>query len=166
MNLDPKPLDGRRALIRCATVLFASAWGAALAVTSAEINGKRNSTVIDNSFVASNLTRNTTGLIMDRKFTRGGSHIGTIGFHRPGDPSVAAEVESAIVEAQRAKRPLRAVMLERLGPSVRHQTPRLAMATLEELEEMARLWPLSGRSAPLLDEARLAKLRKAFDVRQ
>lgn len=36
------------------------------------------STVINSSFVGSNLTKNTTPLIADRKFTNGGSHIGTM----------------------------------------------------------------------------------------
>lgn len=36
------------------------------------------STVINNSFVASKLTQNTTGLVMDRQFSNGGSHIGTM----------------------------------------------------------------------------------------
>jgi 3-hydroxyisobutyrate dehydrogenase-like beta-hydroxyacid dehydrogenase len=36
------------------------------------------STVINNSFVGSNLTKNTTPLIVERKFSHGGSHIGTM----------------------------------------------------------------------------------------
>jgi putative dehydrogenase len=36
------------------------------------------STVINNSFVGSNLTKETTQLIMDRKFTHAGSHISTM----------------------------------------------------------------------------------------
>jgi ribulose-5-phosphate 4-epimerase/fuculose-1-phosphate aldolase len=36
--------------------------------------------------------------------------------------------------------PLRAVMMDRLGPNVWHESPAAAMATLEELEETARLW--------------------------
>jgi 3-dehydro-4-phosphotetronate decarboxylase len=43
-------------------------------------------------------------------------------------------------------------MLDRLGPNVWHRTPAEAMATLEELEETARLWLLNdGRIAPLDD---------------
>jgi hypothetical protein len=42
--------------------------------------------------------------------------------------------------AMPAGQPIRAVMLARLGPNVWHDTPAAAMATLEELEETARLW--------------------------
>jgi 3-dehydro-4-phosphotetronate decarboxylase len=36
--------------------------------------------------------------------------------------------------------PIRAVMLDRLGPLVWHRTPALAMAVLDELFETAALW--------------------------
>ena len=53
-------------------------------------------------------------------------------------------------------------MLERLGPNVWHDTPAAAMATLEELEETARLWLLT-RAGPLpLTEAQIEELRSAF----
>ena len=48
--------------------------------------------------------------------------------------------------------PIRAVMLARLGPTVWHDSPMQAMATLEELEETARLSQLEpaghGQPAP------------------
>jgi ribulose-5-phosphate 4-epimerase/fuculose-1-phosphate aldolase len=53
-------------------------------------------------------------------------------------------------------------MLERLGPNVWHDTPAAAMATLEELEETARLWMLSGRTAAPLDAGQIASLRETF----
>jgi hypothetical protein len=51
----------------------------------------------------------------------------------------------------------------RLGPNVWHETPAQAMATLEELEETARLWQLSP-VAPLSD-AQIDDLRQTFGAR-
>ena len=52
------------------------------------------------------------------------------------------------IERMRAQAtPIRAVMLDRLGPNVWHSTPAAAMAALEELEETARLWLLAGAKA-------------------
>ena len=49
----------------------------------------------------------------------------------------------SIVAHRARKLQLRAVMLDRLGPNVWHTSPSAAMATLEELEETARLWLLA-----------------------
>jgi len=58
--------------------------------------------------------------------------------------------------------PIRAVLLERLGPNVWHRTPAEASAVLEELEETARLWlTVTPRPAPL-DEVRIEALRRAY----
>lgn len=89
-------------------------------------------------------------------------HVPLIPYHRPGDPAVAGLVAQAIVAARAAGRPLRAVMLDRLGPNVWHEQPASAMATLEELEETAKLWLLGGRTAQPLDEAALDALRTHF----
>lgn len=89
-------------------------------------------------------------------------HVPLIPYHRPGHPAVAGLVARAIVAARAAARPLRAVMLDRLGPNVWHTSPAAAMATLEELEETARLWLLSGRQATPLDEAAIDELRSSF----
>ncbi len=80
-------------------------------------------------------------------------HVPLIPYHRPGDPAVADLVAARI--AQRAgAAPIRAVMLDRLGPVVWGPDPAAAMAVLEELEETARLWMLDGRrSAPLAPSA-------------
>ena len=87
-------------------------------------------------------------------------HVPLIPYHRPGDP-VAAERVAERIEAQRAAgRPIRAVMLERLGPNVWHESPAQASAVLEELEETARLW-LLARPEPL-SEAQIAELRTHF----
>lgn len=67
-------------------------------------------------------------------------------YHLPGDPAVAEHVAACIG----ARPALRAVMLERLGPTVWHRTPAEAMAVLEELEETARLWLMCNpKPAPL-----------------
>jgi ribulose-5-phosphate 4-epimerase/fuculose-1-phosphate aldolase len=61
--------------------------------------------------------------------------------------------------------PIRAVMLARLGPNVWHDSPAAAMATLEELEETARLVTLSARLPEPLTEMQLAELRGTFGAR-
>lgn len=75
-------------------------------------------------------------------------HVPLIDYRLPGDP-IAADAVAARIEA--APAPLRAVMLERLGPVVWHASPAEASATLEELEETARLW-LMTRAEPLSNE--------------
>lgn len=86
-------------------------------------------------------------------------------YHRPGDPALAPAVTALIESARAVGAPIRAVMLERLGPNVWHESPAAAMAALEELEETARLWLLSGRQATPLSSAQLDELRSAFGVR-
>jgi ribulose-5-phosphate 4-epimerase/fuculose-1-phosphate aldolase len=71
-------------------------------------------------------------------------------------------VAQAIARAQAAGAPIRALMLDRLGPNVWHETPAAAMATLEELEETARLWLMGQRQAQPLTPAQLDELRQAF----
>ena len=89
-------------------------------------------------------------------------HVPLIPYHRPGDPVVAELVTQAIRAAQTSGRGLRAVMLERLGPNVWHDSPAAAMATLEELEETAKLWLLANPRPAPLDAAQIAELRSAF----
>ncbi|WP_114468421.1 aldolase [Pseudorhodoferax soli] len=83
-----------------------------------------------------------------------------IGYRRPGAPEAAEAVAEAIARYQQEGRPVRAVMLARLGPNVWHDSPAAAMATLEELEETARLWMLT-RPGPLGD-AQIDELRRQF----
>ena len=95
-------------------------------------------------------------------------HVPLIPYHRPGDPAVADQVQAAILHWGERGAPLRAVMLERLGPNVWHDSPASAMATLEELEETARLWLMSnasGAPAQALAEARIDALRQTFGAR-
>jgi len=62
--------------------------------------------------------------------------------------------------------PIRAVMLERLGPNVWHETPAAAMAVLEELEETARLHLLTGKANPQpLSDEQIDELRRTFGAR-
>ena len=83
-------------------------------------------------------------------------------YHRPGDPAVGALVAEAIAQARQRGATLRAVMLDRLGPNVWHDSPASAMATLEELEETAKLWlMIQPRPAPL-DAASIEELHRCF----
>jgi len=95
-------------------------------------------------------------------------HVPLIPYHRPGDPAVAGHVESAINHWGQRGAPIRAVMLERLGPNVWHDTPAAAMATLEELEETAHLWLMSStsdRPVRALDDTQIDELRRSFGAR-
>jgi ribulose-5-phosphate 4-epimerase/fuculose-1-phosphate aldolase len=91
-----------------------------------------------------------------------------IPYHRPGDPEVARRVAQAIAFwGSRGAAP-HAVMLERLGPNVWHDSPAAALATLEELEETARLWWMAqdaGLSLEPLTEPQIEELRRHFGAR-
>lgn len=88
-------------------------------------------------------------------------HVPLVPYRVPGDASVADDVAALMAQAQR---PLHAVMLERLGPTVWHGSPASAMALLEELEETARLWLLSDRRATPLTESKIAELQARFNT--
>ena len=88
-----------------------------------------------------------------------------IPYHRPGDPRVADLVAAEIDAGHARDVPLRAVLLDRLGPTVWHDSPAAAMAVLEELEETARLWLMTTPRAGPLTDAQLNDLRSAFGVR-
>ena len=90
-------------------------------------------------------------------------HVPLVPYLRPGDPAVADAVAQRIAAARGRGTPIRAVMLERLGPVVWHRTPAEASAVLEELEETARLW-LMTRPAPLTT-AQIDELRTHFGAR-
>ena len=92
-------------------------------------------------------------------------HVPLIPYHRPGAPEAARAVAEVITRYGAAGRPIRAVMLERLGPNVWHDSPEAAMATLEELEETARLCVLSGGHAPALSATRIDELCRVFGAR-
>ncbi|MEO5693003.1 MAG: class II aldolase/adducin family protein, partial [Usitatibacter sp.] len=92
-------------------------------------------------------------------------HVPFIPYHRPGDPRVADMVSGAITRFAARKIPIRAVMLDRLGPNVWHETPAAAMAVLDELEETAKLWLFAGRTTEPLREDEIEELRRAFGAR-
>ncbi len=92
-------------------------------------------------------------------------HVPLIPFHAPGDPRVADQVAAAIARFAARGAPIRAVMLDRLGPNVWHESPAAAMATLEELEETAKLWLFAGRTTRALEEPEIEELRKMFGAR-
>ena len=89
-------------------------------------------------------------------------HVPLIPYHVPGDPRVADEVAARVAAMAARGTPIRAVMLERLGPNVWHRSPAEASAVLEELEETARLWLLCQPRPQPLDEARIDELRRRF----
>jgi ribulose-5-phosphate 4-epimerase/fuculose-1-phosphate aldolase len=89
-------------------------------------------------------------------------HVPVISYHRPGDPQTAHQVAKTIARYGGQGTPIRAVMLERLGPNIWHQTPAAAMATLEELEETAKLWILSHPQPEPLTETQIHELRLTF----
>ncbi|MEJ8811987.1 aldolase [Variovorax ureilyticus] len=96
-------------------------------------------------------------------------HVPVVPYHRPGAPEAAALVAQIVERYGAQGTPIRAVVLERLGPNVWHDSPAAAMAVLEELEETARLWFMSRASpqgAPKpLDETQINELRRNFGAR-
>ena len=91
-------------------------------------------------------------------------HVPLVPYTRPGSAAAVQAVVQAIDDAAANGRPLRAVMLARLGPNVWHESPALAMAVLEELEETARL-ALLAPDTPDLSEPQIDELRQSFGAR-
>jgi ribulose-5-phosphate 4-epimerase/fuculose-1-phosphate aldolase len=91
-------------------------------------------------------------------------HVPLTAYHHPGSPAAAQEVANLIAQYAAQGTPIRAVMLPRLGPNVWHDSPAAAMATLEELEETARLMLLQPQT-PALPEHALQTLRDTFGAR-
>lgn len=87
-------------------------------------------------------------------------HVPLIPYHRPGDPAVGTLVAARISAMRNKGIPIRAVMLDRLGPNVWHTSPANASAVLEELEETARLYLLARPQA--LSDTQLEELRTHF----
>ena len=92
-------------------------------------------------------------------------HVPVIPYHRPGAAEAAEAVAAAIARQGDAGRPIRAVMLSRLGPNVWHDTPGAAMAVLEELEETARLRLLAPTEPTPLADHQIDDLRRTFGAR-
>lgn len=91
-------------------------------------------------------------------------HVPLVPYHRPGSAAAADEVAALIKRYAANGTPIRAVMLPRLGPNVWNVTPAAAMATLEELEETARLTLLQPNTPPL-NASDLDELRQTFGAR-
>jgi ribulose-5-phosphate 4-epimerase/fuculose-1-phosphate aldolase len=92
-------------------------------------------------------------------------HVPLIRYHRPGAAQIAEAAADAIRRYGERATPIRAVMLERLGPNVWHDSPASTMAVLEELEETARLVVSSAAAPEPLDEPQIDELRRAFAAR-
>ena len=92
-------------------------------------------------------------------------HVPHVRYHRPGSAQMAEEVGQAVRRCGDAGTPIRAVMLNRLGPVVWHESPAAAMAVLEELEETARLTLLAVPAPRPLDDASIEELRSSFGAR-
>ncbi len=92
-------------------------------------------------------------------------HVPLVAYHRPGDARVGDRVAGLMARARDAGTPIRCVMLERLGPVVWHRSAAEAAVVLEELEETAKLWLATGRSATPLDAAQIDELRRTFGAR-
>ncbi|MDQ6618338.1 MAG: aldolase [Pseudomonadota bacterium] len=92
-------------------------------------------------------------------------HVPIIPYYRPGASDAARHVARVIQQYGEAGTPIRAVMLARLGPNVWHESPAAAMATLEELEETARLLVLAPAKTASLTDIQLDELRQAFGAR-
>jgi ribulose-5-phosphate 4-epimerase/fuculose-1-phosphate aldolase len=92
-------------------------------------------------------------------------HVPLIAYRRPGSPELVDDVASAIAGARERGVTIRAVLHERLGPTVWEQSPAQAMAVLEELEETARLWLLNARQSDALTPMQIDELRGAFSAR-
>ncbi|MCX5530185.1 aldolase [Streptomyces sp. NBC_00006] len=89
-------------------------------------------------------------------------HVPHIPYHRPGDPRVADLVTERINSRAAQGTPIRAVLLDRLGPVVWGPDAASALAVLEELEETARLWLTTDRGPAPLPEDAIAELRATF----
>lgn len=92
-------------------------------------------------------------------------HVPVIPYYRPGDPLAAEQVSTAIRKYAKRGLSVRAVMLTRLGPNVWHDSPANAMATLEELEETARLWWISKGQPSSLSQESISILESTFGVK-
>ena len=92
-------------------------------------------------------------------------HVPRIAYHRPGDPRAAQRVAQAIGDRGARGLPIRAVMLDRLGPNVWHRSLAEALACVEELEETARLQLIGCGNAAALSETQIDELRSTFGAR-
>jgi 3-dehydro-4-phosphotetronate decarboxylase len=88
-------------------------------------------------------------------------HVPLLPYNRPGALEVAELAAKAIASYAAQGLTLHALMLSRLGPNVWHESPAATMATLEELEETAKLMVLCPQT-PTLPEDAIEQLRQQF----
>ncbi len=81
---------------------------------------------------------------------------------RPGAPEQASAARGTIASYAARSTPIRALMFDRLGPNVWHESPAQAMAVLEELEETAKLVALLGNNVTPLSQSDIETLRRTF----
>jgi 3-dehydro-4-phosphotetronate decarboxylase len=117
------------------------------------------STVVENSVYSELLPPITPYFVMKV------GHVPVIPYDRPGSPQTADMVEHAIDHFASRGVNLRAVMLERLGPNVWHHSAAQEMASLEELEETAKLHWQKNNSITPLNTAQLGQLMQAFHAK-
>jgi 3-dehydro-4-phosphotetronate decarboxylase len=91
-------------------------------------------------------------------------HVPLLPYLRPGSPEMGRLAEQALRDYAAQALTVRALMSSRLGPTVWGAHAAAAMATLEELEETAKLWLYSQGTASALDEVALAELRQVFQA--
>jgi ribulose-5-phosphate 4-epimerase/fuculose-1-phosphate aldolase len=92
-------------------------------------------------------------------------HVPLLSYSCPGAHEVIEAAGEAIGHYGTCGIPIRALMLPRIGPNVWHESPRAAMAVLEELEETARLHLLNNcRDCSLANEC-IDELRVNFGAR-
>jgi ribulose-5-phosphate 4-epimerase/fuculose-1-phosphate aldolase len=89
-------------------------------------------------------------------------HVPLIPYAIPGSAEVVKAVIERLKISQETQMTLRAVMLERLGPVVWHASLKEASATLEELEETAKLWLMTKANA--LSDEQVQALCRQFNV--
>ena len=92
-------------------------------------------------------------------------HVPLIPYYRPGAAQTADAVADAIHRYGQAGMNIRASMLSRLGPNVWHNSPAAAMATLEELEETAKLVCLNASMLDGLTDLQINELRQTFGAK-
>lgn len=92
-------------------------------------------------------------------------HVPLIPYYRPGAAQAADAVADAIDRYGQAGMNIRAAMLSRLGPNVWHSTPAAAMATLEELEETAKLVCMNASMMDGLTDLQINELRQTFGAK-
>ena len=91
-------------------------------------------------------------------------HVPLIAYDYPGSPAIAKQVAQIISKYGQANKAIRAVILQRLGPNVWHDSPAAAMAILEELEETAKLVCLSKTPISALTDEQINELRTNFSA--